>query len=102
MSANQTIISQLTEMPGRPTYTTKWHFRDPPIQKNAIFETPLYNKMPFSRPPYTKKCHFRDPPIQQNGIFKTPLYNKFSRFDHPIQKWPQFDKTPHAQCPTPL
>ena len=68
----------------RPPYTKKWHFRDPPIQqngifetpytKNAIFETPLYNKMPFSRPPiqkmpflrspYTTKCHFRDPPIQ--------------------------------------
>ena len=41
------------------------NFRDPPIQKNGIFETPLYNKMAFLRPPYTK-----------NGIFGTPLYNK--------------------------
>ena len=39
----------------RPPYTTKCHFQDPPIQKNAIFETPLSNKMPFSRPHYTKK-----------------------------------------------
>ena len=52
------------------------NFRDPPIQKNGIFETPLYNKMAFLRPPYTKKWHFRDHPIQQNGIFETPLYKE--------------------------
>ena len=39
----------------RPPYTKKWHFRDPPIQQNAIFETPLYKKLAFLRPPYTKK-----------------------------------------------
>ena len=72
------------------------NFRDPPIQKNGIFETPLYNKMAFLRPPYTKKCHFRDPlynkmafsrppyttnfpiltPLYKNGQNLTPLYKK--------------------------
>jgi hypothetical protein len=31
------------------------NFRDPPIQKNGIFETPLYNKMAFLRPPIQNK-----------------------------------------------
>ena len=62
------------------------NFRDHPIQKNGIFETPLYNKMAFSRPPYTKKCHFRDPPIQQNAIFETPLYKKLAFLRTPYTK----------------
>ena len=109
----------------RPPYTKKCHFRDPPIQQNAIFETPLYKKMPFLRPPiqqnvifrtpYTKKCHFRDPPIQQNGIFETPLYKKMPFLrppyttkchfrDPPIQKigifeTPLYKKIPSSPLP---
>jgi hypothetical protein len=34
----------------------KWHFPDLPIQKNGIFETPLY---------------------KPNGLFETPIYKKW-------------------------
>ena len=71
----------------------KKHFLDPnttffpfwpPIQKNVIFETPLYKKCHFRDPPIQKMPFFR-PPIQQNAIFETPLYKKCI-FETPLYK----------------
>ena len=92
-------------------YITKWHFRDPPIQKGitratiqelhfrdpfskktAFWDT-LYKKQVFSRPTYTTKLHFRDvlyknvafliPLIHQNGIFEMPYTKKLAFFQIP-------------------
>ena len=58
-----------------PTYTTKWHFRDPlPIPKGCIF-----------RPTYTKNG-ILETPIQNICIFETP-FEKMTFIPPPNFKW---------------
>ena len=65
-------------------------FTRPPIQKNCIFEKPLYQKRHFGDPLYTTKCIFETPSIQQIGIFETP-YKKWNFQDPVIQQKGVFD-----------
>ncbi len=67
----------------RPPYTKKCHFRDPPIQQNGIFKTPLYNKFSHFDPPIQKWPKF-DPPIQKMAKILPP-YTKNAKILPPIQ-----------------
>ena len=57
----------------RHPYTKKMSFLRPPIQQNAIFETPLYKKMVFSRPPIQNKLP--SSPLLIKNIYDSMTYD---------------------------